>query len=26
MKDVKINQNQESNEDKYKNGVLHSSD
>jgi hypothetical protein len=26
MKDVKINQNQESNEDEYKNGVLHSSD
>ncbi|MFM2258554.1 MAG: hypothetical protein RLZZ424_487, partial [Bacteroidota bacterium] len=24
MKDVKIDQNQESNEDEYKNGVLHS--
>jgi len=26
MKDVKIDQNQESNEDEYKNGVLHSTD
>jgi hypothetical protein len=26
MKDVKINQNQESNEDEYKNRVLHSWD
>jgi len=26
MKDVKIDQNQDSNEDEYKNGVLHSTD